>query len=105
MRIVYNDWIPFKGYAAINLFGVLFIQRGAVVTERMLNHERIHTEQMKEMLYVFFYLWYVVEWFIEIFRYGNTAYHTNTFERECKANEDNLAYLDSREHFAWLEYI
>ncbi len=105
MKVVYNDWIPFKGYAALNLFGVLFVRRGSVVTERMQNHERIHTAQMKEMLYVFFYLWYVVEWLLELFSYGTTAYHTNTFEREAFDNDENLTYLDTRPRFAWWKYI
>jgi hypothetical protein len=105
MRIVYNDWIPFRGFAVLNLCGILFIRRGAVVTERMLNHERIHTAQMKEMLYVFFYIWYFVEWLIEIFHYGSTAYHTNTFEREAFDYDDNLTYLATRPRFAWWKYI
>lgn len=66
MKIVYNNLIPFKGFAAINLFGILFV-RGVKVSEEMINHEAIHTAQMKEMLYVFFYLWYVVEWIVRLF--------------------------------------
>jgi hypothetical protein len=104
MKIIYNNIIPFKGFAAINLFGVLFVRKDIVVTERMLNHERIHTAQMKELLYVGFYIWYFVEWLIEMFHYGSTAYHTNTFEREAFAHDDNLTYLNNRSRFAWWKY-
>lgn len=105
MKIIYNNIIPFKGFAAINLFGVLFVRKGVVVTERMLNHERIHTAQMKELLYVGFYIWYFIEWLIELIHYKGKSYYSNTFEREAHVNDDNLTYLDSRERFAWLKYV
>lgn len=105
MKIIYNNIIPFKGFAAINLFGLLFVRKGVVVTERLLNHERIHTAQMKELLYVGFYVWYFIEWLIELFHYGTTAYRTNTFEREAHANDDNLTYLANRPFWGFWEYV
>lgn len=105
MKVIYNKWIPFKGFKCINLFGVLFARKGAYIGEKTLNHEAIHTAQMKEMLYVFFYIWYFVEWLLELFTYGSTAYHTNTFEREAFANDDNLTYLATRPRFAWWKYL
>ena len=105
MKIIYNNIIPFKGFKCINLFGVLFARKGAYIGEKTLNHEAIHTAQMKEMLYVGFYAWYFIEWLIELFHYGTTAYHTNTFEREAHSNDENLAYLDTRPAFAWWDYI
>lgn len=32
MKIIRNNTIPFKGFAAVNLFGVLFIRGDTVVT-------------------------------------------------------------------------
>ena len=52
MKIVYNKWIPFKGFFAINLFGTYFIReenKHIKVSKKTLNHEAIHTEQMKEL--------------------------------------------------------
>jgi len=54
MKIVRNDLIPFKGFSAINLFGILFIRSDVMITNRLLNHEQIHARQMVEMLFVFF---------------------------------------------------
>lgn len=105
MKIIYNNIIPFKGFKCINLFGVLFARKGAYIGEKTLNHEAIHTAQMKEMLYVGFYVWYFIEWLIELFHYGTTAYHKNTFEREAFDNDDDLTYLASRKRFAWWKYI
>ena len=75
------------------------------MSEKDYNHEAIHTAQMKEMLYVFFYIWYFVEWLIELFTYGSKSYHTNTFEREAFDNDENLTYLTTRPRFAWWKYI
>lgn len=104
MKIIYNSIIPFKGFKCINLFGVLFVRKGRTLTEVNINHERIHTAQMREMLYIPFYVWYVLEWLIELFGYGRGAYATNTFEREAHANDENLNYLNERKHYAWWEY-
>ena len=60
MKIVKNRFIPPRGFSYVNLFGVLFTRRDRPISDKTLNHEQIHTEQMKEMLYVFFYIWYVI---------------------------------------------
>ena len=104
MRVIYNDVIPFKGFKAINLFGVLFVRKGCSMSEVDLNHERIHTAQMKEMLYIFFYLWYFIEWLIRLLGKGN-AYRNISFEREAYANESCLEYLEGRKWFSWRKYL
>ena len=104
MKIIRNKYIPFKGFRAINLFGTLFVRGSARISERTLRHEAIHTAQMKEMLYVFFYLWYIFEWIIRLFMKGN-AYRNISFEIEAYSNEKDLSYLDNRKRFAWIKYI
>lgn len=103
MKIIRNKVIPFKGFKAINLFGVLFVREEAVLSEADINHEAIHTEQMKEMLYVGFYLWYAVEWLVRLARLRNahTAYRNVSFEREAYANQADLAYLQQRKPWSW----
>lgn len=104
MRIVRNNIIPFKGFKAINLFGVLFVRKDAMLTSCTLNHEEIHTAQMKEMLYILFYLWYVIEWIVRLFGKGN-AYRNISFEREAYSNEIYMSYTSKRKHFAWVGYM
>lgn len=104
MKIIYNNLIPFKGFAAINLFGILFVRKGVEVSEEMINHEAIHTAQMKEMLYVFFYLWYVIEWVVRLFGKCD-AYRKISFEREAYENDSDIGYLSKRKHFNWLNYL
>lgn len=55
MKIIYNKYIPFKGFLAINLFGVLLVRRTwRDINVTLLHHEKIHTAQMKELGYVLF---------------------------------------------------
>ena len=75
------------------------------MTDIDINHALIHTKQMKELLYIGFYIWYFIEWLIELFHYKNKAYRTNTFEREAYDNDQNLNYLNERERYAWIKYI
>ena len=96
MKIVRNHLIPFKGFIAINLFGVLFARHEAYISETVLNHEEIHTAQMKELGYVLFYL---IEWLIRLFLPGN-AYRNISFEREAYENQHYKFYLECREKFA-----
>jgi len=107
MKIIFNKFIPFKGFYAINLFGTYFIReeyKHLKVPKRTLNHEAIHTAQMKEMGYIFFYIWYFIEWLLRLPIFGKNAYYWISFEREAFDNEDNSKYLNTRKHFNWFKY-
>ncbi|SHG35372.1 hypothetical protein [Dysgonomonas macrotermitis] len=55
MKIIYNTILPIKGYIAINLFGIIFARKEYnPLKAALVNHETIHTAQMKELLYLFF---------------------------------------------------
>ena len=99
MKIIENSLIPFKGFLAINIFGVIFIRKGGVLNEVVLNHEQIHTAQMKELGYVGFYILYLIEWIIRLFINKN-VYKSISFEKEAYENERNLDYLSNRRHYA-----
>ena len=106
MKIIYNRFIPFKGFVAMNLFGILFARNEYrnKISDRTINHESIHTAQIKEMGYIFFYIWYLVEWLIRLL-INSDAYRNISFEREAFINDDNLNYLKTRKRFSWLKYI
>lgn len=109
MKIIYNNLIPFKGFIAINLFGIIFVRneyKNSIIYWRFnttLKHELIHTQQMKELGYIFFYIWYFIEWLLRL-PFGN-AYYNISFEREAYANEKNEAYILTRKHYSFLKYI
>ena len=96
MKIIYNKIIPFKKYKAITLWPFIFARDP--LNKIDINHEKIHGKQQLELLIIFFYLIYVVEW---IFK----KYRNISFEREAYINEKNLDYLKSRKHFAWLKLM
>ncbi len=101
MKVIYNNLIPFDGFKCINLFGVLFVRNGCTMRSEDYNHEAIHTAQMREMLYIFFYLAYVAEWFYHLcrLRNGKEAYRRISFEREAYENQNNAGYLKVRRHY------
>lgn len=101
MKAIYNRLLPIKGFKAINLFGVVFVRKGHLMRDIDLNHEAIHTAQMRELLYVPFYILYVLEWLwlLIIFQNGHAAYRHITFEREAYAHESDLSYLETRPMF------
>lgn len=80
MKVIRSSIIPFKGFVAINLFGVVFVQkyyefRSIADYQRMLVHEGIHT------------------------------YRNISFEREAYANQHNWYYIKERKRYAFLRYI
>ena len=112
MLIIKNNIIPFKGYNAINVCGVLFVREGVEITPRLIQHEKIHTKQMLEMFIVLFYLVYCVEF---LYRYikqkpngrsrWNQAYRAISFEREAYFNESRPNYFALREPYQWVTYM
>lgn len=107
MKIIRNSIIPFKGYRAMNVLGILFCRKDAVIDDVTVNHETIHTAQMKEMLYLFFYVWYVIEYLWRLMALGNfrKAYRNIGFEREAYLNERDMGYCVTRKHFSWFRYL
>ena len=104
MKIIRTKYIPVRGFSAINLLGVLFVHPGVYLSQELINHERIHTAQMLEMLVVGFYVWYIAEWLIRLPMRGR-AYSNISFEREAYENMHDPNYLLSRRHFAWRKYL
>ena len=107
MKIIRNSILPLKGFKTVNILGVLFVREGTEVDAVTLRHEEIHTRQMKEMLFVGFYLWYAVEWLfcLMVFLNFHDAYRMNCFEQEAYQNEDDERYLEKRKHYAWMRYL
>lgn len=106
MKIIHNKYIPFgKRYLAINLFGIIFTKGDLSVPS--IRHEKIHTRQQLELLIIFFYLLYIIEWLIRLLQYRNTflAYKNISFEREAYSNMNDASYLRNRPLYAWFKYI
>lgn len=72
-----------------------------------MNHERIHLRQQLELLVIFFYIWYAIEFFVRYLdcRDGMLAYRNISFEREAYRREYDLNYLKSRPLWAFRKYL
>lgn len=84
---------------SLMLFGI-FIKKG-------LNHENIHAKQQKEMFYILFYIFYLIEYAVKIVLYlnMNKAYRNISFERESYTNEKDLNYTEKRKFCKWIKYL
>jgi hypothetical protein len=100
-------WLTRGKIAGITLspFGIYFKQEWYMQYPRLVNHEKIHWRQQLEMLIIFFYVWYVLEWFIKFFTPPVGAYIDISFEREAHSNDDNLDYLETRKCYSWFKYL
>lgn len=72
-----------------------------------LNHESIHLRQQAELLIVFFYLWYALEFLIRLIQFQDRykAYRNISFEREAYQKESNFEYLKNRSAYGFLKFL
>lgn len=100
MKVVITKHFPFGKFVAINMFARLYLKdkdksRLTLMIRypnryfKLIQHERSHTKQQNDLLGIFFYVWYVIEWFFKLFTEGK-AYRELCFEREARANETNV---------------
>ncbi|ARN77891.1 hypothetical protein BST97_07680 [Nonlabens spongiae] len=95
-----------KKYRGMTLFPLLLVSHEADVHDEVfINHERIHAAQQKELLIIFFYLWYVINYLLLRTKYDHhQAYRNIVFEREAYAMERNLNYLTDRKWWSFLKF-
>lgn len=100
MRVIVWRLVP-KHYC-INLFGTVWTRSAGWIDRYMINHERIHSAQMRELLWVPFYMLYFLEWLVRLVQFRNfdRAYRSISFEREAYGYARDLDYLTRRRHFA-----
>ena len=113
MKLIYSNFIPFKRYYAMNLFGFLVRRKkykNKPIDPITYNHESIHEAQAYDFGigwfgYIIFYIWYFIEWLIRLCINYKTAYRSISFEQECYNNQYNLNYLKNRKRFNSIKYI
>lgn len=97
-----------KNFRGLAVFPFIFLKSKMLAEDKeIINHERIHLRQQLEMLWVFFFVWYPIEFLIRWIQYKNPskAYFNISFEREAYANEWNLDYLKTRKFYAFFQYL
>ena len=127
MKVIYNKFIPFKGFYAITIIKWIFVREeykyldGLSVYNKMINHESIHEQQIldftpitfpKWLRYtigsICFYLLYGLEWLFKLIPClikDKSAYRSLCAEQEAFKNEVDSNYINKREKLAWLKKI
>ena len=107
---VYCGWFPQKGFTAFTIFPFVFIRkdRWAYYTLTTERHEMTHALQQLEMLWLFFFILYGLEWVLKLpFCKFNTtrAYYSISFEQEAYDHQEELYYNEMRKHYSWMKYL
>lgn len=104
----FYKWFMAPWVSGIALFPFIVVRDEQFASNAVLiNHEKIHIRQQLEMLIVFFYIWYVIEYLIRWVKCGSRmeAYKNISFEREAYANQHIPDYTHKRRwwnHLKWL---
>jgi len=97
-----------KSFNAITIYPFIILKNKSLKYDSiLLNHELIHIKQQKELYWIFFFVWYFIEYVIKLIYFKNSydAYKNISFEREAYSNELNPDYLTNRKKFNFLKYL
>lgn len=108
MIVIWQRLLKNTKISGITLFPFIILKKQEYKHNGILiNHEKIHLRQQLELLIIFFYLWYVIEYYYRFFQLKDhyLAYKSISFEREAYAMEDDLNYLEKRKLWSFWKYI
>ena len=108
MIVLVNRFLLGKNFSGITLWPFIILKDSKFKKDVvMMNHERIHLRQQAELLVVFFYIWYSLEYLIRLIQYRNRyeAYKNISFEREAYSNEKDLQYANRRPFWKFIKYL
>ena len=127
MKVIYNQFIPPKGFCALTIIKWIFVKDeykyldGSSIYNKMINHESIHEQQILDFTpeafpswlrytigSICFYLLYILEWLLKLIPCLITkknAYRSLCAEQEAYKNERNFDYINKRKRLLWLKKI
>lgn len=106
--ILFSRFLIPKNYTGLAIYPFIFLKSKSLSNNWVLiNHERIHLKQQLELLWVFFFLWYTMEFLFHLIRLRNwnDAYKNISFEKEAYENEGNPNYLNERKLWSFVNYL
>lgn len=98
----------YSNYVGLSLWPFIFLKESDLRRDHVLiNHEKIHLRQQRELLIIPFYIIYFLEWLFHSLRFMNfyQGYQNISFEREAYINEKDLDYLNRRTPYGFLKYL
>lgn len=108
MFIVVFSRLFAKNFRGLAVYPFIFLKdKQLKENQKIINHESIHLRQQIEMLWIFFFIWYGIEFLIRWiqFKSPNVAYFNISFEKEAYANEINLEFLKQRKFWNFTKYL
>lgn len=106
--IIFSRLLIPKNYNGLAIYPFIFLKyRSLSKNDVLINHEKIHLRQQLELLLIFFFIWYILEFIFNLIRYRNwnKAYHQISFEKEAYQNEGNPNYLIDRKFWSFIKYL
>jgi hypothetical protein len=103
--IIYCPWLHVSGIA---LFPFILVKYKSLNRDNSLvRHELIHIAQQIELLIIPFYIFYLLNYLINLLYYLNhdKAYRNIVFEREAYSNENKENYLSSRKIWSFMKHF
>ena len=100
--------VPSLPAAGMALFPFIFVKSLQIkANQQIINHERIHLRQQLELLVIPFYIFYVLNYILNLlyYRSHNKAYQEIVFEREAYGRDKDADYLRSRKFWAWVKFL
>jgi hypothetical protein len=97
-----------KSFSAVTIYPFVIVKNVGLKRDHVLiNHEFIHLQQQKELLWIVFFIWYLLEFLIKLtyYRQPYSAYKNISFEREAYYYENDLDYLQKRRHFNFMKFL
>lgn len=95
-EIVQMNHFPFSGYLAMSWCGKIITRSPEKITDKVVNHERIHLEQALQLGGTWInYYWKYLKYWIKggpIMAPASAAYYTIPFEMEAYGNEHDFDY-------------
>jgi len=105
--IIHSPILPMKGIALLGFIILVNSKQSQKDMGEILKHEYIHTSQQRELLIVFAYLLYAIEFFVRSIKYLSfkKAYYNISLEREAYHNMKDQTYFLVRDPYMWLLYM
>jgi hypothetical protein len=107
MLIVLESIFP-SNFNALAIWPFIILRRKELKNDTiLLNHEKIHLKQQKELLWLLFFIIYFVEFLakIVIYKKAKLAYRNISFEREAYLHENNFNYAGVKPFMSFVKYI
>ena len=69
MILIFKYIIP-SNYCGLAIYPFIFLNSKHLLPNKIvLNHEKIHLQQQKELLWIFFFAWYLIEYLTRLMQF------------------------------------